>query len=658
MFLIRFFLLRIIKTPQFIRRSLLIGIDSLCIALSVWISFLLLGQNNNLSELKNSVMIEAPIDTWLLLFSQLIGLPSYFSTGQYIGLSRYVGSLAIYKLVARNALVTLLTAFFGVVFQLYQHPIRYWFIFWLVLSSFTVANRLLIRDLLQKIKPSIQTKIKKVVIYGAGSAGAQLASAIRLEGSHQIISFIDDNKMLSNREIDGIPIVLPSELKKLSDQTDQVLLAIATLSKQRRYQIIENLRKNGLPVLEIPSLDEITSGQININTLKPISIEEILGRETVLPDPNLLGVGIKNSCICVTGAGGSIGSELCNQIINFEPRKLIILDHSEVNLYSINQDLIRHKNQSIEIKAILANAVDSIYMFNLFREEQVDIIFHAAAYKHVPLVEKNPLSGLFNNVFSTYAICEAAKKTNVNKVLLISSDKAVRPTNVMGASKRLSELIIQAFAFEEREKERLNSTEKLDLDTNKLIKKRFVMVRFGNVLDSSGSVVQLFRNQIIKGGPLTVTHREVVRYFMTIYEAVQLVLQSSVLAEGGEVFLIQMGEQVRIYDLAEQMIKLSGLKLRNHDNPDGDIEIITTGMRPGEKLYEELLIDAKSIPTSHPLIFRANEKSIHPSKLLPRLEDLRKALVLHEKQKALKITHELVPEWQCSLKIDNRKKVI
>ena len=377
----------------------------------------------------------------------------------------------------------------------------------------------------------------------------------------------------------------------------------------------------------MPSVDDLTSGRARIDDLRPIAIEDLLGRDEVPADPELLGPGIRDAVVCVTGAGGSIGSELCRQILALSPSRLILLESSEPALYAAEQELRSLAPDGLMIQPVLGSATDLHLLQRLFADQSVELVFHAAAYKHVPLVEANPLAGLANNVGSTQQVCIAAMAAGVGRVVLISTDKAVRPTNVMGASKRLAELVVQAHAAE-------------------AVSTRFSMVRFGNVLGSSGSVVPLFRRQIAAGGPITLTHPEIIRYFMTIPEAATLVLQSSVLAQGGDVLLLDMGEPVRIKSLAEQMVCLSGLSLRDVSSPDGDIEIVCTGLRPGEKLYEELLIDAESQPTAHPLIYRAKEKSLPPHLLWPQLEALDAAIAEQDVESALKVLALLVPEWQ------------
>ncbi|KRO94237.1 MAG: nucleoside-diphosphate sugar epimerase, partial [cyanobacterium BACL30 MAG-120619-bin27] len=456
---------------------------------------------------------------------------------------------------------------------------------------------------------------------------AQLAAALRQAGSHNVELFLDDEPTLWRRDINGIPIQPPQILRERLGDVDQVLLAIPSLSRSQRRRIVDDLQSLGIPVLQVPSVEEITSGRTRIDDLRPVAIEELLGRDAVPPDPQLLGPGIAGQVVLVSGAGGSIGAELCRQILALRPCRLVLLERSEPSLYAIDQELRRSLPTDVELVAVLGSAADSKLASRVLQEQAVQVVFHAAAYKHVPLVQANPLAGLANNVLGTLVLARAGARSGVASFTLISTDKAVRPTNVMGASKRAAELVIQALAQE------LPAT-------------RLAMVRFGNVLGSSGSVVPLFREQIAKGGPITLTHPEIIRFFMTIPEAAQLVLQAAVLARGGDLFLLDMGEPVRILDLANQMVRLSGLSLRDGQHPQGDIEIICTGLRPGEKLYEELLIDAESEPTSHPLIYRATEGAIPPEQLWPQIEAMEAAIQRQDAAAALDVLAQLVPEWQ------------
>lgn len=618
-------------SSSFLRSLPLIFIDALIVVLSVWLSFWL-----RLAQPFHPAFLA--VSYWLLPSALLIGLPLYARTGQYKGIARYEGGRSLYYFAGRNGFLVLLLAAVGVMCRFPMPPRSSWVLLWLLLTCFTGASRFVLRDLLLSLTSLSKNRVDRVAIYGAGDAGAQLLAALRLTGNYQIITFLDDSPTLWRRTINGYQIRPPQELSSFSDQLDHILLAIPSLSRLDRRRIISDLQKYSIPVLQIPSVDELTSGKARIDTLRPISIEDLLGRDPVSPVPQLLGPGIRESVVCVTGAGGSIGSELCRQILKLSPATLILLERSEPSLYALDQELRRHAPSGLKLVPVLGNAADSAFVKSLFISHQVQTVFHAAAYKHVPLVEANPLAGIANNVISTLSVCRAALDAGVNELVLISTDKAVRPTNVMGASKRLAELVLQAIALESSH----------ILDSVGVPRTRFAMVRFGNVLGSSGSVVPLFRRQISDGGPITLTHPEIIRYFMTIPEAAQLVLQAATLAKGGDLFLLDMGEPVRIKELAEHMVHLSGLSVRNTLNPDGDIDIICTGLRPGEKLYEELLIDAESQPTSHPLIFRAQEQFLSPEVLWPRLSAMEDSMSKQDVESTLAILSELVPEWRRS----------
>ena len=601
------------------RRLLLLTADALFIPLAVWLSFWL-----RLAHPFNANFLQS---LWMLPAALLIGLPLYAFTGQYKGLTRYVGSQALYRLAGRNGLLVLVLAFVGFMLGLPLPPRSSWLLLWLLLTGFTGAMRFALRDLLMSLQNKPRHTLIRVAVYGAGSAGVQLAAALRHAGTHNVELFLDDEPRLWQRDINGIPIQPPQILRERLGDVDQVLLAIPSLSRSQRRRIVDGLQEFGIPVLQVPSVEEITSGRTRIDDLRPVAIEELLGRDAVPPHPQLLGPGIAGQVVLVSGAGGSIGAELCRQILALRPRRLVLLERSEPSLYAIDQELSRNLPAGAELVALLGSAADGQLVSRVLQEQAVQVVFHAAAYKHVPLVQANPLAGLANNVLGTLVLARAAARSGVASFTLISTDKAVRPTNVMGASKRAAELVIQALALE------LPAT-------------RLAMVRFGNVLGSSGSVVPLFREQIAKGGPITLTHPEIIRFFMTIPEAAQLVLQAAVLARGGDLFLLDMGEPVRILDLAKQMVRLSGLSLRDGQHPNGDIEIVCTGLRPGEKLYEELLIDAESEPTSHPLIYRATERAIPPEQLWPQIDVMEAAIHRQDAAAALDVLSQLVPEWQ------------
>ena len=615
-----------VRSALFLRRVILMVIDAIIIFLSIDLTCHIL---NSSEELLSSINYKN-----FRIWSVLSGIFIYFISGQYKGISRYIGSISFYQLALRNLVLVFITYFYIWTRDISGFSNTYFFTLFLILTFFTGVWRILIRDAFQKFKV-LNTNIKNIAIYGAGSAGAQLEASLRLTKLYKISYFLDDDPSLIGRTLNGIKIINSNDLKKYKKRIDKIFLAIPSLSNEERRRILRKIQVYNLPLLQIPSINEITSGKASINNLKPIMIEDLLGRNMVLPNNDILGKEVKDNIICVTGAGGSIGSELCRQIYTFKPRKLILFELSEPSLYKISKELSSLKDRDIELIPILGNCLDLNLLEEVFLKERVNLIFHTAAYKHVPLVEINPISGILNNVFSTFNISKCAIKCNVKKVILISSDKAVRPTNVMGASKRLSELIIQAFAN----------------NKDSIIKTKFSMVRFGNVLGSSGSVVPLFRKQISLGGPITLTDKNVTRYFMTIQEASNLVLQAASLAKGGELFMLQMGEPIKIIELAKQMISLSGLTIKDKKNPNGDIEIVLSGLRPGEKLYEELLIDAKSEPTIHPLIFKANEKYLPKSELLPILDELENNLKKQNIEEVLRIMRTIIPEW----KINNKQ---
>ncbi|MBR8826980.1 MAG: polysaccharide biosynthesis protein [Gomphosphaeria aponina SAG 52.96 = DSM 107014] len=489
-----------------------------------------------------------------------------------------------------------------------------------------VGVRLIILWLFRQVKYSFNGNKtpERFAIYGAGVAGSQLARALIHEPNYRLVAFIDDKKELRQQGIMGVRVYAPADLPKLlaTQPLDTVILAMPTINRTRKRQIINQLQSLGIFVKTIPTPAEILSNQVAISEIRNIDVAELLGREEVMPNPELLRQNVTGKSVLVTGAGGSIGSELCRQIAQLRPKILILYEISEYSLYSIDLELGENYPKLKKV-AYLGNVTDQIHLMSVLRRHQIETIYHAAAYKHVPLVEANPAQGVYNNVFGTLTVALAARLCGVSNFVLVSTDKAVRPTNIMGASKRVAELVVQGLA---------------DIPETKTC---FAIVRFGNVLDSSGSVVPRFRKQIAEGKPITVTHRDVTRYFMSIPEAVRLVMQAGAMAMGGEVFLLDMGEPIRIYDLAVQMIRLSGLE------PGRDIEIEITGLRPGEKLYEELLIDGENIrPTKHPKIFSAHEQLRSWETLQPLLEELLEAARINNNDALVSKIKELVPEYQ------------
>ncbi|WP_245151624.1 nucleoside-diphosphate sugar epimerase/dehydratase [Prochlorococcus marinus] len=562
---------------------------------------------------------------WIIPVMSVLAIPIYIGTGYYRGLLTYNNSFFIYKSSIINFLLVLVSLLIGYFFNQSMPPRSIWPLMYIIIISLNGLVKIGLRDYVRSLSAS-KKESQNVVIYGAGSAGAQLINSLSTIGNYKIKFIIDDDKNLIGRSIGGIKIFSPEYLKNIKYKIDNILLAIPSASIEKRKQIIYKVQDLGFSILEVPTIEEITEGKAKIDNLRRIEIENLLERDIVLPIPELLEKGIKNKNILITGAGGSIGSEISNQIIKMEPRNLILVDSNEKNLYELINNLGSFKKNT---SFILGNCCDEKFMNDLLQRNNIELIFHTSAYKHVNLVEENPIQGLYNNIISSLIICKLSSHLKIPKVILISSDKAVRPKNIMGASKRVSEILFQAFDNE------FNET-------------CFSMVRFGNVLNSSGSVIPLFKNQIKSRIPLTVTHPEVIRYFMTIKEASQLVIQASALAKGGEVFLLDMGEPIKILNLAKQMIKLSGLTIKNEDNLNGDLEIIFTGLRPGEKLYEELLIDNKSKSTIHPLIYKAEEKYIIYENLMPIIDEMEKALINQDLYKSLSFLKQIVPEWERS----------
>ena len=477
-----------------------------------------------------------------------------------------------------------------------------------------------------KVNP---TNKKNVIIYGAGEAGRQLVISLKNNPEFKVIGFLDDNEKLKKKFLLSHKIYSPSDLRKLitTNYVDLVFLAMPSIGRNKRNQIIKKLNKYKLIVKTLPSISEIINGKVTVSDIKDLNIDDLLNREEVKPNIKLLNKSIKKKTVLVTGAGGSIGSELCRQIIKLKPKKLLLLELNEFALYKIYEELISYYN-SKKIIPLLADTQDQAKLELIFETFNVETVYHAAAYKHVPLVEENICSGIKNNVFSTLAIAKASIIKKVSNLVMISSDKAVRPTNIMGVSKRLSELCMQGI---------YNNT--------KNIRTNFSIVRFGNVLESSGSVIPKFKKQITEEGLVTLTHKEVTRYFMTITEAAQLVIQAGAMGKRSEVFVLDMGKSVKIIDLINKMIKLLGMSIKDRKNPNGDIKIKIIGLRPGEKLYEELLIDAEALATKNSNIFRAKENFFSSDIFLIQLEKMQKALLNEDVGEALSILKEVVPEW-------------
>jgi FlaA1/EpsC-like NDP-sugar epimerase len=560
----------------------------------------------------------------LIHASPLLGLPIFFSFGLYREVVRYVSFRALWLIIQAASLYAALWGL--IIFMVGIEPASRSVILinWALVVLFVASSRFLARWLFIG-----KTEKNNVVIYGAGSAGRQLATALSHSKEYNPVAFIDDAIEIINHSINGLKVYSPKDLQRLIDnkKTAEVLLAMPSVSRSRRREIIRFLEPLPVVVRSLPGVSEIAQGKVTVNDLLEIDLRDLLGRNSVEPKKELLEINISNKVVMVTGAGGSIGSELCRQIMLFNVKKIVLFEISESALYQIDQELQNINKFKVEVCPVIGSISDKKRLIRVCEYYGVNTIYHAAAYKHVPLVEYNKSQGVINNTIGTMILAEAAIKSNVETFVLISTDKAVRPSNFMGASKRAAEIVLQALA---------------DLQHNTC----FTMVRFGNVLDSSGSVIPLFKKQIKEGGPITVTHIDVVRYFMTIPEAVELVIQAGAMAKGGEVFVLDMGEPVRIYDLAVKMINLSGLQLLDKDNPDGDIEILYTGLRPGEKLYEELLVSGKFASTKNKLIMRAEEEKISWDKLKPLLAELNKSAIDSETEKLYNLLKKIVPGFE------------
>ena len=586
-------------------------------------------------------------DIYLMLIifgAPLLALPIFFSFGLYREMIRYVGFKALWRIFKAVSLYAILWGLIAFMSDLNGIPRSVILINWLLAIVTVSSGRLAIRWLLTESTIMIsQSNKTSVLIYGAGSAGRQLNRALNESSEYNSIAFIDDSSEIHQTSINGLTVHSRDNIKDLIKKNNikEILLAMPLLTRTRRIEIINYLEHYQVVVRSLPSLIKLAQGKVAVNDLLEVDLIELLGRTPVKPNNQLLKTNIFNKVLLVTGAGGSIGSELCRQILSLKPHKLILYDISESSLYLIEQELLNIDSSNVEIHPVIGSVLDLKRMKYIFNYYSVQTIYHAAAYKHVPLVEFNQSQGVLNNTIGTLIAAKAAISSNIETFVLISTDKAVRPTNIMGASKRAAELTLQALNKE------LHNT-------------CFTMVRFGNVLNSSGSVIPLFKKQIKAGGPVTVTHANIVRYFMTIPEAVELVIQAGAMAEGGEVFLLDMGKPIRINDLAIKMIQLSGLVVRDENNPKGDIEIKYTGLRPGEKLYEELLIGDSYLLTENKLIMRAEEEMISWDKLEPVLTKIAEATSNSDEVKLIKLIHQLVPQYKPKYKdideIDFKKK--
>lgn len=563
---------------------------------------------------------------WLLWAIPFFTVPVFVPMGLYRTVIRYADERLLKTAVYGVSVSVFIMTFVIVMLGASGVPRSSLAIFWLLAIMYIGFSRWLARKIIHGVENRVSIKKRqKIAVYGAGKAGVQLAMALSSSPEFQVLAFFDDSPDLDGADLMGIRVHSPDRADRVIAKYDLqgLILALPSSSRSRRREIIQRFEKYGLSLLTLPGMAELVGGKVRVEDLREVGIEDLLGRDPVPPDEKLLGSCINEKVVLVTGAGGSIGSELCRQIIKNGPSKLVIFENSEFSLYKLEQELLQ-SGLEIPIVPVLGDVKSREQVLSTFKKHRVQTVYHAAAYKHVPLVEWNVSAGIQNNVLGTWITAECAAKEGIETFVLISTDKAVRPTNVMGASKRLAELVLQAFATDAEKS-----------------KTRFCMVRFGNVLGSSGSVVPLFKEQIRKGGPVTVTHPEVTRYFMTIPEAAQLVLQAGSMGAGGDVFVLDMGDSVKIVDLARKMIHMSGLTVRDEQNPNGDVAIVFSGLRPGEKLYEELLIGSNVTKTYHPRIMRAEEDLLPWSELRVGLENLFKACESQQDH----IAKELLRKW-------------
>jgi FlaA1/EpsC-like NDP-sugar epimerase len=572
---------------------------------------------------------------WLYAGTILSTIPTFVRFGLYRAVIRFLGIHAamLIGLGVGISAITLLAIDWIVLGG--AVPSEVFAIYFLLALTYVGASRFGARELLRL---SV-VRAERVIIYGAGAAGAQLCSALSTSGQLRPVAMVDDNQKLQGACVGGFRVVEPERLIELRRKysANLVLLAMPSASRRRRSQVIEALDSIGFKVLTVPDIREIVSGKARLEEIRDIDVHDLLGRDPVPPNPALLSACIRGKSILVTGAGGSIGSELCRQIMELSPRRLVLLEVSELALYEIERELrplnVRTGSR-IDLVALLGNAHHKHRVREIMTTFGIQTVYHAAAYKHVPIVEHNMIEGIHNNIFATYNTAEAAMECRVETFVLISTDKAVNPTNVMGCTKRVAEMVLQGL------QQRGGQT-------------RFCMVRFGNVLESSGSVVPLFREQIREGGPVTVTHPDVIRYFMTIPEAAQLVIQASSMGSGGDVFVLDMGSPVRIADLAKRMIQLAGYTIRDDKHPDGDIEVRFTGLRPAEKLFEELLIGKNVTGTEHPRILRAMEQSLSWEQVRHVLDELAQCSIRFDCERARDILLRAVPEYRPTEKVQD-----
>lgn len=608
--------------PRWAKRVVVFLVDWLLLAISTWMAFFL--------RLGEWIPADYRMGLYLLCGTLAVA-PVFALAGVYHAIFRYAG-MGVMRTLARAFLIY--SAAMIAIFMVYSvdgiprtvaiiQPIM----FFMMLVMTRILFRYLLIDLVGRSLFGGVTKV--VLIYGAGRLGQQIAMSLRGDFGMRVVGYLDDDVRLRGQKLDGHRVHLISEVERViaREGVTDIVLALPNISRRRRSEIVSDLGKLRVKVSTLPPAGEILGGNVSVTDIRPLEIEDLLGRQPVQANQLLMARTIRGKSVLVTGAGGSIGSELCRQILANEPRRLVLFEISEPALYQIERELDAEMNGAgaaiCEVVPVLGSVVEGEKVFDTLTEFEVDTVYHAAAYKHVPLVEANPIAAIRNNVLGTYKVAQAASQRGISDMILISTDKAVRPTNVMGATKRAAEQILQGMASGK-------STP------------RFSMVRFGNVLGSSGSVVPLFRKQIVEGGPITVTHRDIMRFFMTIPEAASLVIQAGGLARGGEVFVLDMGEPVKIYELARTMVNLSGMEVRDGVNPDGDIEIVEVGLRTGEKLFEELLIGGDPKSTAHPQIMMAREGHLSKAVITELVE---KIASLRSPAEAIALLGLFVPEF-------------
>lgn len=637
---------RLVGLPRRYKRALQVGTDVILVWLALWLAFVV---RLGLDEMNNPLVGHL----WLFASASVVAIPIFVRFGMYRAVMRYFGNdalISIFKAVSLSALILSL-----IVYWYSNHKtvvprsiiFNYWWLSLIMIGGLRLVMRQYFLGDWYATKQHVpftsrDNGLPKVAIYGAGAAGNQLLAALRMGRAMHPVAFIDDDELIADRSISGLQVFRSEDIQRMIDLTgaEEILLAIPSATRARRRDVLGALEKFPLHVRSVPGVMDLASGRVKVDDIQEVDIADLLGRDAVPAQQDLLAHCIVESVVMVTGAGGSIGSELCRQILMLKPKALLLFEHSEFNLYSIHNELeerIRRESLSVRLIPFLGSIRDQKHLFDTMKMWHVDTVYHAAAYKHVPMVEHNIAEGVLNNVVGTLNTAQAAIQANVANFVLISTDKAVRPTNVMGSTKRLAEMVLQALS---REVAPVLFGDAANV--SRVNKTRFTMVRFGNVLGSSGSVIPLFHKQIKAGGPLTVTHPKITRYFMTIPEAAQLVIQAGSMGQGGDVFVLDMGEPVKIASLAEKMIHLSGLSVRSERNPHGDIAIEFTGLRPGEKLYEELLIGDNVSPTPHPMIMMANEDYLPWDQLRECLTELSKAVTEEDFTRVRQLLRELV----------------